>query len=214
MSPDGWIEHKDSEGNQAVTYDAEVETVEQAKAKGYTDVKQVVAETTATNNINGDEIKLNKDGTYSVNGGDAVRPSEQIYKTEGGAYIDENITSFQQGTAIVQGIGDGITALGTVTAQPEIVAVGETISKVGLIAEVAYDFANNGINNETVKNAGIKVGLYMAFSALGDAGVNATRTVAGKKAVEAGENVVSESIIQGATMVGEKATNEIINKRN
>ena len=113
----------------------------------------------------------------------------------------------------LQAIGDGIQVVGLVTLQPEIFVVGEAVSDVGLGIEVASDFATKGVNTETAKDAGVKIGSNIAFGRLGDAGVAAARKVAGKESVESGANQVSESIIDGTTRVWEKITEFIMGEK-
>lgn len=59
----------------------------------------------------------------------------------------------------------------------------------------------------------MKVGLSIFFGTLGDKGVSATRVVAGKEAVQAGENRVSEAVIQGIVMGAEKTTDKFLNHK-
>jgi len=63
-----------------------------------------------------------------------------------------------------------------------------------------------------LKGPAVALGFYFNFGLgkLGDVGVSATKAVAGKEAVKAGANKVSESIIQGTTMTGGKMTEFLI----
>lgn len=110
----------------------------------------------------------------------------------------------------MQSVGDGVTAIGIVTGQPEIVAAGGIIGKVGLGVGIVDNFANNGFNKETVTDALVKVSINVALDKLGDVGVSATRRVAGEEAVKIGGNKVSESIIQANTMAAEKIVDKIV----
>ncbi len=63
MKPDGWIESTTNEGRKMLTYDAEINTKEQAIEKGYKNV-QSVSETLYYDNYNSNEsYTLNKDGS-------------------------------------------------------------------------------------------------------------------------------------------------------
>ena len=69
--------------------------------------------------------------------------------------------------------------------------------------------ATEGFSKETAIKNTVKVGISVGFGEMGKAGVKATRTVAGKAAVDAGANIVSESIVQGTTAVGGKVADKM-----
>ncbi|WP_412476757.1 DUF6443 domain-containing protein [Flavobacterium sp. TBRC 19031] len=164
VTPPDWVEYTTKDGKQSVTYDPEIKTTEQAKTKGYENVKQVVSSTTATNNVNGDKIQLNANGTYSVNGGPAIDPADQPY-TEGGARIDYNSTPLGQFASVLSGAGDGLTATGAALASTGIGAlaggvlmgVGGTLSTVGTSAEIVDDISNGKITWDNPEKAITKV---------------------------------------------------------
>jgi hypothetical protein len=209
MQADDWINFTGKNGQQQIIYDSSVKTKAQAEAK-YSNVKQVFEAGTGKSEKTGEVVNFQKDGKFSVNGGNTMDTADGGYTTLGGSYIGKNLTGVEQLATALQAGGDGITAIGIVTAQPEIIAAGEIISNVGLGIELTNDFATKGFNAETLTNAGVKVGVNVGFGQLNKAGINATRTVAGEKFVNSGANKVSESIIQGATMTGAKATEKII----
>lgn len=179
-------------------------TAEQARAKGYTGVKQVFASATGSSEVTGEKFSFQANGKVLDGSGKSVNIGESGFITEGGNRINKAMSGVEQTAVGLQNGGDAITAVGLLTGQPEIAAVGGVLSNIGLGVEVVNNFATEGFNQETITKNGIKVGVNLAFGKLGDLGVSATRTVAGKAAVEPGVYIVSESIIQGTTAVGGK----------
>lgn len=212
MGPNDWVKWTTSSGQRHITFDAEVKTVEQAQAKGYTDVTQVFESGTGVAMNSGEVFGFRSDGTISINGAKPVDFADGGYQTENGTYLNTNLTNIEQTAGALQMGGDGITAIGIMTGQPEIVGVGELVSNIGLGVEILNDFSTKGLNGGTAGSAALKVGLNVGFGKITDAGVTATRAVAGEAAVEAGKNVVSESIIQGTTMTAGKITETIIDE--
>jgi RHS repeat-associated protein len=125
----------------------------------------------------------------------------------------ESVFDLKTAGEITQNIGDAVTAIGICTGQPEICAIGEGVGKIGLAAVITADIMDKGLTNETAISSGVKIGLSIGFGALGKAGVNATKTVAGHEAVEAGANKVSEGIIQATTMATEKTLGNAIEQK-
>lgn len=203
---DDWVMYKGKNGQQQITYDAEVKSLEQAKAK-YGEVDNVFYGGVAHSLTENFEFK--PDGEFSVNGY-SMNVADGGYTTDGGSYINKNASGIEQTATSLQVLGDALSVIGLATFQPQIVGIGGGISKVGLGIEIVNDLATKGGNNETLTNAMVKVAIEIGFGKLGDIGVSATRTVAGKPAVDAGENIISESIIQGTTMTGGKLTETII----
>jgi RHS repeat-associated protein len=213
-APQDWINWTASNGQQHITYDSSVKTVAQAQAKGYSGVKQVFESGIGRSKKTGESVSFQAGGKFSVDGGKTMDVAENGYTTKTGAYINKGLTGVEQPATGLQAGGDAITAIGIASAQPAIIGAGETISKVGLSVGIGNDFATKGFNVDTLKDAAVKVGINYAFGKIGDAGVGSTRTVAGKEFVESGANKVSESIIQGTTMAGEKVADKIIKDNN
>lgn len=92
------------------------------------------------------------------------------------------------------------------------------IGKLGLAIEVVNNFATEGFYQETITKNTVKADINVGFGKLGDAGVSATKTVAGKAAIAAGANIILESIIQGTTEIGgkvaEKLSQDLMKKKN
>lgn len=210
MKPVDWINWKSHDGKQHITYDPKIKTLQQAKDKGYSTATEVFEKGRGTTGSTNEVFNFQKGGKFSVNGGKVMDVANGSYTTKGGNTIDRNKSGVEQITAIGQGVGDGITAIGLATAQPELVGAGEIISNVFLGVEIIDNFITHGVNQETVTDTAVKVGLNVAFGELGKAGVKGTQTVAGEQAVKAGENIVSESIIQGTAMGGNKAAEKIV----
>ena len=141
----------------------------------------------------------------TMEGGESFYQSDRAVSS--GEYGPSSMTPTTEEVATgMQNFGDGITVLGIGTAQPEIAGAGEVINKVGLGIEVINNLMNGG--NKT--DALIKVGISVGFSAIGNAGVKATEKVAGKIAVKAGENKISEGIIKSSTIATEKTLGKSI----
>ena len=176
MGPDDWIEYKTKDGKQSITYDAEIKTVEQAKAKGYTDVKNVFATNTAVNNKNGDKINLQEGGTYTVNGSAPINAAEKSYN-EGGADINANNSALSQLSPVLSNSGDVAVIVGAVLVVTGVgapfgagfIAYGGYASTAGTIMDLTND-ANNG--NLTVEKVATK-GLMMAVPEVGNAAFKA-----------------------------------------
>lgn len=213
MAPNDWINYTGQNGQQQIVYNSSVKTVAEAEAAGYKNVKQVFEAGIGRSEKTGEVVSFQSGGKFSVNGGETLNVADGGYTTEGNTYIGKNLTGTEQFASALQAGGDGITAIGIATAQPELIAAGEAIGKIGLGIEIGSNFATNGFNVDTVKDAAIKVGINFAFGKVGDAGVSATRSVAGNEFVKSGANKVSESIIQGTTMAAEKTASKIIDER-
>ena len=121
MVPDGWIEHSTDKGDKLITYDADVNTKQEAIDKGYRNV-DTVSETLHYNGTNGyDSYTLNKDGSVSDNlTGSTTDVGFNPMRTSDGYYISENnqFKSFSSGlqkggdAMIYGGLGASITGWG------------------------------------------------------------------------------------------------------
>ena len=208
MKPVDWINWTGQDGKQHLTYDPKIKTLQEAKDKGYSTASQVFAKGRGTNDKTNEVVSFQEGGKFSING-KTMNSADGAYTTQTGAIIDRNKSGVEQITAVGQGVGDGITAIGLVTFPP-LAGAGEAISNTFLGLEVLDNLSTEGLSKETVIDNGVKVGLSIGFGELGKAGVKGTQTVAGEAAVKAGKNMVSESIIQATTMAGQKATEKII----
>jgi RHS repeat-associated protein len=203
MSPDDWIEYTTKEGKQSVTYDAEIKTKEQAEAKGYTDVKQVVSTANVTNNTNGDKIQLREDGTYRVNGGVPINAAEQSYTSEGGANINANQSALSQIAPIMQDLGDGLTVGGlavssTVIGAPAgavMIGVGRGLSTTGTGLELIDNYNTGTLTPEKfatkaameiIPNVGENA--FKALKTPGAAKVIESATIGADRALDAARN--------------------------
>lgn len=209
MQADDWINWTGKNGQQHITYHQGITTVEQAKSAGYTTATQVVAAGSGSIKKTGEKFSFQAGGKFSVNGGPVMDVADSGYQTEGGAYINKGLTGVEQAATALQGTGDGITAIGIMTGNPILIGAGETIGGIGFGLEVANNFAVDGVTKETLIENGVKIGIDVGFGVLGNAGIKATQTVAGKEYFESGANVVSETIIQGVTTVGSKVAEKV-----
>jgi len=174
---DDWIEYTTRDGKQSITYDAEIRTIEQAEAKGYTGVKQVFSEATATNSGNGDKIEFRKGGTYTVNGSDAINPVDQRYTTESGATINVNQSALSQIAPILSNSGDVAVVAGTLMvltgvgapAGAALITYGGYASTAGTALDLVNDANNGTLTTEKV----VTKGVMMALPEVGGAGFKA-----------------------------------------
>jgi len=175
-TPPDWINWTSRDGTQHITYDDQIKTVEQAQAKGYSNVDQVFESRTAHSET--ETFDFAKGGNYSVNGGEMVNAADQNYTTEGGAIIGANynfkLSSFLQNTgdaATLIGTGMVLTGVGAPIGAA-LIAVGGGVSLAGTGLELAEDARNGNWSNE---KALTKVGMELipgagdkAFKALGE----------------------------------------------
>ena len=142
-------------------------TAEQARAKGYTGVKQVFASATGSSEVTGEKFSFQANGKVLDGSGKSVNIGESGFITEGGNRINKAMSGVEQAAVGLQNGGDEITAVGLLTGQPEIAAVGGVLSNIGVRVEVVNNFATEGFNQETITKNGIKVGVNLAFGKLG-----------------------------------------------
>ncbi|MFE3872249.1 RHS repeat domain-containing protein, partial [Flavobacterium sp. ZS1P70] len=136
MKADDWIEHRTSDGKQAITYDSAITTKEQAEAKGYKGVEKVFKDATA-HSADGEEfIAFAADGNYTVNNGAKTDVDDASYITKGGVHISENkgivdaLGDF--GPGALQDGGDAITLAAVPVSATGIGApLGATMATIG-----------------------------------------------------------------------------------
>ncbi|WP_420571921.1 hypothetical protein [Kordia sp.] len=102
--------------------------------------------------------------------------------------------------------GDVISALGMVSAQPEIIALGESVSNAGTGINIVIDFTDG---KDPVKVIGEQVPAAI-FGKLGKEGTAATRRIAGEKFVKEGKNHATEAGIKATEKILEETTNIFI----
>ena len=164
-TPPDWVEHTTSDGKQAITYDADIKTVEQAEAKGYKNVENVFA-TGSAYSADGEEfIAFAPDGSYTVNNGEKLDVDDNSYTTKGGVHISENKGIMdavgEYGPAAFQDTGDKLTtaAAGMSLVGLEVPAaftatVGGVLSTTGAVIQVVNDFAEGEVGFKTVRTIG------------------------------------------------------------
>ncbi|MHC0443100.1 DUF6443 domain-containing protein [Flavobacterium sp. 3-210] len=90
MAPNDWINWTGSNGQQHITYDADVKTKEQAEAKGYGNVKQVFASGVAHTEDYSTIVEFAPDGNFVVNNSGKMDVDDVSLTTDNGSYISEN----------------------------------------------------------------------------------------------------------------------------
>lgn len=162
---DDWIDYTGKNGQQQIIYDPSVKTVAAAKAK-YTNVKQVFEAGTGKSEKTGEVVNFQKDGTYSVNGGETMNVDDTSYTTKGGAYIGENkgvidaIGDFGPGAlqkgGDVMTKGSAVAALsGAEPVAAGLAVVGVTMSAIGAGGAILNDAVEGKFD---FKNAAIQIG--------------------------------------------------------
>ncbi|SEH90713.1 RHS repeat-associated core domain-containing protein [Paenimyroides aquimaris] len=215
MSADGWIESYTNDGQTMLTYDAEIDTKEQAIKKGYKNVSSV-SETLHYNGANdGEYYTLNKDGSvYNNNTESSVDVGFHPIRTGDGVYISENnqLKSLSSG---LQDGGDALTYAGlglsiTGVGAPEggvLMAVGGYMNLAGTGIEAVY-MINQGQFWEGIT----KIAISYAFTRTSKLGVKAAEKSVGK-----GIDNGTKTIIEGTNMTIEKTigkdTEDYINKK-
>ncbi len=185
IESDDWIVHTQSDGTQAVTYDPEIKTVAQAQAKGYKKVESVFESGTGHSGDYKQSFEFTKDGHYSVDGGEMVNVTEQSYKTEGGAFINANMSAASQIAPLMQDAGDAMTLVGaglvvTGVGAPigaALISVGGGVSLAGTALELADDYNNGTLTAE-------KVATKVAMELIPVAGNKAFKTLGEPAAAE------------------------------
>jgi RHS repeat-associated protein len=109
------------------------------------------------------------------------------------------------GTSL-ENAGDAVTVVGIATAQPEIIAAGETISNTGTAINATVDI----IDGKPLEEVIVEQAPGIALGKLGKAGINSTKKHLGKEAVKRGEANVTESVIKANEKVLEGVTTELI----
>jgi hypothetical protein len=152
---DDWIVHTQSDGKQAVTYDAEIKTVEQAKAKGYNNVEAVFETGKGSTKSTGEVFEFNKGGEFSVNG-NTMNVSDGGYTTKGGSYINKNASALSQIGPLLQDAGDGLVVAGAAMSVTGVLAplgavsmsVGGGMSLAGTGMELMDDYNTGNWSTE------------------------------------------------------------------
>jgi RHS repeat-associated protein len=167
MQADDWINYTGKNGQQQIIYDSSVKTKAQAEAK-YPNVKQVFEAGTGKSEKTGEVVNFQKDGTYSVNGGEKMNVDDTSYTTKGGTYIGESkgvidaIGDF--GPGALQKGGDAMTKGAAVAAlcgaEPVaagLATVGGTMSAIGAGGAILNDAVEGKFD---LKNAAIQAGSF------------------------------------------------------
>ncbi len=148
----GWIEHKNSDGKQTITYDSEIHTKEDAEKKGYKGVEKVFEKGTAYSADGEEFFAFSPDGKYTVNNGDKMDIDDTSYTTKDGVHISEN-------KGVVDAFGDyGPGGLQESADNLALAAVPVTASGIGapvgvLMAEAAGYMGLIGAGLEILNDA-------------------------------------------------------------
>ena len=173
MQADDWINYTGKNGKQQIIYDSSVKTVAEAAAKGYTNVKQVFEAGIGKSEKTGEVVNFQKDGTYSVNGGETMNVDDTSYTTKGGTYIGEN-------KGVIDAIGDfgpeglqkggdamiksaGVAALsGAKPLAAGLATVGSTMSGIGAAGKIINDAVEGkfDVKNFAIQAASEAVNFY------------------------------------------------------
>lgn len=223
IDPDGrkgqdWIKWKASTGTTYYTYDREVHTIAEAKAKNYTNVEWVKGSAS---------VNINSGGSYDMKTGanlTKVGTSGKIdLSTDGGLVVNKgkidqthfNIakSGMKQVSELLNYGGDAVSYIGMATGQKQLVAVGGLISLPGGILEKVDDMAVNNYSANSWMRTTVSFGVDLAFEYAGKKAANATRIVAGKTAVENGSNFISEFTVENLTGIIGKIFNKSIDEK-
>jgi hypothetical protein len=113
MAPDDWINWTGENGQQHITYDADVKTKAQAEAKKYGNVKEVFASGSAHTEDYSIMVDFAADGNYVINNGEKMDVDDISTTTQNGTCISDNkgiADAFGEwGPGAIQDAGDSIT---------------------------------------------------------------------------------------------------------
>jgi len=179
MAPQDWINFTGKNGQQQIIYDSSIKTKEQAEAAGYKNVKQVFEAGTGTSEKTGEVVNFQKEGKFSVNGGNTMDTADGGYTTQGGSYIGRNSSTLEQIAPVLSNTGDGAVVIGAAMVLTGVgapigaglITYGGYASTTGTVMDLTND-ANNG--NLTTEKVVTKVAIAAipevgntAFKALG-----------------------------------------------
>lgn len=177
---DDWVNWTSSTGQQHLTYDPEIKTMDEANAK-YKNVKEVFESGTGRNESTGEAIAFEANGNFSVNGGKSLNLADG-YTTEGGSYINKSLSGREQILKVTEALQD----------------YGDTTAVVGYAATATVVGAEVGIPTALVGNI---------VSGIGSAGSIGTNLFSGhfKEALKeaafmAAGGVMSRQIDKASTM--------------
>ncbi|MCP1995122.1 hypothetical protein L1275_000883 [Flavobacterium sp. HSC-61S13] len=198
----GWIEHSTNKGDKLLTYDAEINTKQEAKDKGYRNV-ETVSESLSYNGTSGFEsYNLNKDGSVSDNlSGSTTDVGFSPMRTGDDYYISENnpLKSFASGlqnagdASTYTGLSFSITGVGAPVGAA-LMAIGGGMSLIGTGIESLF-LAGQGQE----KKAMAKFGISLFFARSGNYGIKATERAIGK-----GLDKGSTTLINGINLTLDK----------
>lgn len=209
MEGQGWIESYTNDGQAMLTYDAEVNTKEQAITKGYKNVS-TVSESLYYEGVgvnNAESYNLNKDGTVYNNDTKSIMDvGFKPIRTGDGTYIAEN-NGYKHLSSALQNGGDLVTYFGLAGC---ITGVGAPVGSVLMGAGGTMNLIGTGIESAYLFSQGKKIeaatkfGVSLFFTYTGAKGVNLSRKAAGEEAVDQGLNHGTETIINGSNTIMEK----------
>jgi hypothetical protein len=173
-APVDWVNFTGKNGQQQIIFDSSVKTKADAAAKGYTNVKQVFEAGIGRSEKTGEVVNFQKDGKYSVNGGETMNVDDTNYTTKGGTYIGEN-------KGIIDAIGDfgpeglqkggdamlksaGVAALsGAEPVAAGLATVGSTMSAIGAGGKILNDAVEGkfDVKNFAIQAASEAINLYI-----------------------------------------------------
>src|SRR5690606_9957248 len=200
MSADGWIESYTEDGQTMLTYDADIDTKEQAVAKGYKNVRGV-SESMYYDDGN-KSYDLNKDGTvYDIDTGAIIDVGFDPIRTAEGYFISEvnglksTSTSFQDFGDFVTyiGLGASTTGVGSIIGLP-LMAVGGGFSTVGTGIEITYLYSQ-GKRKKAITKALMKFLFFGTGKLAKDAAV---------KAVGSSLDSGYQTLIEGSNLIIDK----------
>ena len=208
-APSDWIEWFSKDGTRQFTFDRDIKTKEQAKAK-YNDVQDVFKSAFYYSTYQeGDKradfnYYLGKDGSIGDMNGDIL---ESGVTASNGAYISYNKNGIEQLSSALQDSGDIIslvgygltlTGVGAVVGVP-LAAIGNTMSTAGSLVET-IDVTTRAINEGTSYGKAIEnASFYFAGEVIGNK-LNKVLPGGGKKIGEEGFDLGTEILRQSTSL--------------
>jgi hypothetical protein len=156
LDPDGmqavdWINWTGQNGQQHITYDADVKTKAQSEAKNYGNIKEVFTAGSANTEDYSTMVDFAADGNYVINTGDKMDVDDISTTTQNGTYISENkgiADAFGEwGPGALQDAGDSLT----LAALP-ISVTGFGVHLAAAMAEIGSGISTAGIGLEILND--------------------------------------------------------------
>ncbi|MCK8141817.1 RHS repeat-associated core domain-containing protein [Flavobacterium sp. I-SCBP12n] len=197
-APQDWINFTGKNGQQQIIYDSSVKTKAQAEAAGYTGVKQVFEAGTGSSTKTGEVVNFQKDGKFSVNGGNTMDTVDGGFTTQGGSYIGKNSNTLEQLAPVLSNTGDAAVVVGSIMCLTGVGApIGAALITYGGYASTTgtvMDLTNDANNGTLTKEKVLTKAAMMAIPEVGGAAFKSLGAPAAKNLLNLETMAVDKSL--------------------